>query len=131
VDLHTGVDALVKTVQEADEGDRVVAGDRLDDDLPGPDLQRGDDGHGAVADVLELAARPPARGARQLGIFAVLGLDPGLLIDADHDGVRLGAQVGVAYRCGLGPELFVVAAVQPAPDPVRSQLQVGQDPPDL
>jgi hypothetical protein len=52
-------------VQEAGERDRVVAGDRLGDDVPSGDVQRGDDGDGAVADVLELpAGRAAGAGSR-------------------------------------------------------------------
>jgi hypothetical protein len=91
----------------------------------------GDDGDGAVADVLELPAGQPAGPGRPFGILAVLGLDPGLLVDADDHGAWRRPQVHIAYRGGLGPELVVVAAVQPAPDPVRRQLQVRQDTPGL
>ena len=42
--------------------------DRLGDHLPGGDVQRGDDGGGAVADVLELPrGRQPAPPARRGG----------------------------------------------------------------
>ncbi len=100
------VGALIQAVQEASEGDRVVPADRLDDHLPGGDLQCGDDGGGAVADVFELPPRQRWPGGLP-GIFAVLGMDPGLLIDADHDGARRRAQVPVAHRGGLFPELLV------------------------
>src|ERR1017187_3386941 len=65
VNVQARVGALVQAVQEAGEGDRVVAADRLGDDLPGGDVQRGDDGDGAVTDVLELPAgrAAPAGGA--------------------------------------------------------------------
>jgi hypothetical protein len=42
--VQARINALVQAVQEAGEGDRVVAGDRLGDHLPGGDVQRGDDG---------------------------------------------------------------------------------------
>ena len=100
-------------------------------DLPGRYVQCRDDGYGAVADVLELPPGDPARRGRPFGVVAVFGLDSGLLIDADHRGVRRWAQVGVADRGGLGPELLVVAAVEPAPHPVRRQFDAGQDPPHL
>ena len=49
VNLQARIDALVQPVQKADEGDRVVAGDRLGDHLPGGDVKRGDHRDGAVA----------------------------------------------------------------------------------
>jgi hypothetical protein len=67
-------------VQEAGEGGGVVAGDRLGDDLPGGDVQRGDDGDGAVADVLEFPAGRAARGGQASGVLAVFRLDAGLLV---------------------------------------------------
>jgi hypothetical protein len=52
--------------------------------LPGRHVQRGDDGHGAVTDVLELPpGHPPAAGWPS-GMLAVLGLDAGLLVDVGH-----------------------------------------------
>src|SRR5450755_1697472 len=71
VNVQSRVGALVQAVQEAGEGDRVVTGDRLGDDLPGGDVQRGDDGDGAVADVLELPPGQPARPWRLAGMLAV------------------------------------------------------------
>src|ERR1017187_2223512 len=107
VNVQPRVGALVQAVQEAGEGDRVVAGDRFGDDLPGRDLQRGDDGHGAVADVFELPPGHPAGPGSPLGELAVFRLDPGLLIDADQYRACGRAEVEVAHRGGLRPELLV------------------------
>ena len=46
----------------------------------------------------EASAGPGPASGRPAGIFAVPGLDPGLLIDADHDGARRRAQVPAAPR---------------------------------
>ena len=72
VDVQPRVGALVELVQEAGEGNLVVVLDRLGDHLAGGGVQRGDDGGGAVADVLELPPGPappppPARPRRPLG----------------------------------------------------------------
>src|SRR6266567_3281545 len=63
-------DGRVQEPQELDEGAGVVAGDRLGEDLAGVHVQRGDDGDGAVPDVLELPSGAPARRAGQVGVFA-------------------------------------------------------------
>jgi hypothetical protein len=125
VNVQARVGALVQEMQEAGEGGRVVAADRLGDDLPGGDVQRGNDGDGTVADVFEFPSCQPARPGGPLGISAVLGQDPSLLTDADHHGARRRAQVHLAHRGGLCPELLVVPAVQPALDPVWRQLQAA------
>jgi transposase len=60
--------ALIEHGQEPDEGDGVVAGDPLGDDLAGRHVHRRDDGDGAVPDVLELAAGVLA-GAAGVGLY--------------------------------------------------------------
>lgn len=49
-----------QSVEEGGEGRGVVAVDGLDQRLAGGDVERGDDGDGAVAAVFELAPGPPA-----------------------------------------------------------------------
>ncbi len=60
VDAKGRVDLFVEFREERGEGGGGVAGDPAGDDLTSRDVHRSDDRHGAVADVLELAARRPA-----------------------------------------------------------------------
>src|SRR5260370_30530241 len=76
VNVQARVSALVEAVQEAGEGDRVVAVDRLDHDLPRGDPQRGGDGDGAVSGLLELPAGPAAPGRAAPPEAWVLGPGP-------------------------------------------------------
>ncbi len=104
-------------------------------DLPGGDLQRGDDGHGAVADVFELPPCGQAGSGGALGEFTAFGLDSGFFIAMQN---RAGSPRGGppcagtrSHTAGACARTLGVAAVQPAPDPVRRQFQAGQDPPHL
>ena len=81
-----------------------------------------------MPDVLELAAGIPARPGGDLRVLAGLGLDAGLLIDADQHGAGRRVQVQAAHGPGPGPECGVVGAVEPAADLVRADLGLGQDP---
>ncbi len=58
-----------------------------------------------------------ARGGQPSGVLAVFRLDPGFLVDADHDGAWRRAQIGAADRGGLRPELVVIGAPQFAAGP--------------
>jgi hypothetical protein len=83
-----------------------------------------------VADVLEFAAGRAAPTHRPGGTLAALGLDPGLLIRAEQDRVVGNVLVEVADLVGSGKEPGVVGAVEPATDPLGSDIGLGQDPPD-
>jgi hypothetical protein len=92
----------------------VVVADGLGDDLAGVHIQRGDDRHGAMADVLEFAAGYPAGRSAVFGVLAATGADRGLLINAHHDRSGGPMQVEVAHCGGFDEEAGVVGAGQPA-----------------
>ena len=90
VDGQARVDALVQAVQEAGEGDRVVAADRLGDDLPGflpPRRRRWGWCRCGRTGTARRAGAPAVAGCSR-GAVWMLSLDPGFLIDADHVGAR-------------------------------------------
>jgi len=102
--------------------------DALGDDLAGGHVHRGDDGDGAVAGVLEFAAGVAAVPGGDPGVLAGLGLDAGLLIDADQHGAWGRIQIQAADLPSSQPERGVVGAVEPAADLVRADLGLGQHP---
>src|ERR1039457_3690943 len=114
-----------------DQVDVQVAGDGLAGDLAGDHVHRGDQGYGAVPDVLELAPltvpgpRPPGR------VLAGPGLDAGLLVDAEQHRAGRRVAVQVADRPGLAEERRVVFAAEPAADQVRLDVRLSQDPAGL
>lgn len=71
------------------------------------------------------ASRPGPGG--KVRVPSGLGLDAGLLIDADQHGAGVGVQVEAADRAGLCPERGVVGAVEPAADHVLADLRLRQD----
>src|ERR1017187_4942409 len=131
VDVQVAGDGLADEGQERTERGRVVAGDDLAGDLAGDHVHRGDQGYGAVPDVLDLAPltvpgpRPPGR------VLAGPGLDAGLLVDAKQHRTRRLVAVQVADRPGLAEERRVVFAVEPAADQVRPDVRFSQDPAGL
>jgi hypothetical protein len=64
-------------------------------------------------------------------VLAGLGLDAGLLIHAEQHCVLGDVLVEVTDLLSTGEETGVVGAVEPAPDLVRLDVGLGQDPPDL
>lgn len=129
--LLSGCDRPVELIQEGGESQRVVAADHLGEDLAGADVQSGDERGGAVASILELlsswlpgAGRPPRMTARAGG-------DRGLLVDGQDDRALGRVEVEGAHGGGALPEVRGVPADKPAADPVRLQIQTGQDPADL
>src|ERR1035441_5913766 len=131
VDVQVAGDGLADEGQERAEGGRVVAGDDLAGDLAGDHVHRGDQGYGAVPDVLELAPltvpgpRPPGR------VLAGPDLDAGLLVDAEQHRAGRRVAVQVADRPGLAEERRVVFAAEPAADQVRLDVRLSQDPAGL
>ena len=71
-----------------------------------------------MADVIELPAGDPPGAGGSFEVFAGTGADGGLLVDADDDRSRRWAKVLVADLGCAGEEVKVVAAGQPAADPV-------------
>jgi hypothetical protein len=122
VDGQPRIEVLVEHGQEADERRRVVVADGLGDDLPGVHIQRGDDRHGAMADVLEFATGHPARRAAASGVRAATGAYRGLLIDAHHDRSGGFVQVEVAHCSGFAEEAGVVGTGQPAAHPMGFEI---------
>ena len=84
-----------------------------------------------MPDVLELPSFDPPAPDRAGRVLAGLGLDGGLLVQAEQGGVRWRVEVGPADRLCLGLELRVRRPVEPVSDQVRLDVEVGQDPPDL
>ena len=80
----------------------------------------------AVADVLELAAPCTTRSRRAIRVLALDGLDPGLLVDRQHDRALGGSAIQRADLIDLLPELRV-GAMQPLPNTVRPQVARLQD----
>lgn len=66
---------------------QVVAVDGLGHPLAGVDVEGSQQRGRPVASVLELLAAGPTRFRRRGGGEALLGLDPGLLVDRHHQGV--------------------------------------------
>ena len=90
--------------------------------LPGGDFQGGEQGGGAMADVVVAALLVVARLHRKHFLGAVQRLDLGLLIDAQHDRVSRRVQIQ-AYNVGdLGLQFRVDGERErvnlPRPDPV-------------
>jgi hypothetical protein len=117
--------------EEADEGDSVVAVDGLREHLPGRDVERCHQFRGAVTLVLELAAAHAAGSSWAVRMDPLLGLDPGLLIDRQHDRVDWRAQIQAAHVTNPVPELRVVTTIDPPSNPGQIDVHRVQDPPHL
>ena len=95
-------DGSVDQAREPDEGLCVVPLDVFAQDLAAVYVEGGDDRDGAVADVFELPAGASAGAGGLVGVFAGAGGDAGLLVHADHHGVRRAGAVQVADLGGPG-----------------------------
>ena len=92
--------------------------------LPGGDFQGGEQGGGAMADVVVAAWLVVTRLHRKHLLGAVQHLDPGLLIDTQHDHVSRRVQIqtyhvgdlGLQFRIGRERERIGL----PRPDPRTS-----------
>ena len=99
--------------------------------LAGSYLERREKGGGAVPlVVVALAGERAAIGKLQIALFALQGLDRGLLVHAQHDGVLGRRQVEPDDVRGLGGKLGIVTF---APGLARSQIDLvgAQKAPDV
>jgi hypothetical protein len=76
---------------------------QLADDLAGGQIQRREQGGGAVAHVIVAAALGHPKGQRQQGLRAIQGLDLGLLIHTQHYRVGRRRQVQADNVADLVP----------------------------
>ena len=95
-------------------------------DLPGRDLEGGEQGGGSVALVVVGAALGQARAQRRHRGGAVQGLDLGLLVDRDHDRVVGRRQVEADDVADLGLQLRVGAELERL-EPVRLDSPLAPD----
>jgi len=102
-------------------------------DRAGGDIEIGDEGGRAVADVLELGALDAPRAHRLRRRRPLKCLHPGHLVDAagfDPDGsALLGALIGLADVSALGGEVGVSGRVDPALGAVGLELHFAQETP--
>ena len=95
--------------------------------LAGRDIHRREQGGCAVAPVLELTPLGLS-GSDGLGrMLTALGLDTGLLVDREHDGVVWRVQVKPTNIRRALPELWRVSPGQPALDAVGLDVVSGED----
>ena len=92
--------------------------------LPGGDLQDGEQGGGAMADVAVAAWLVVARLHHKHLLGAVQRLDPGLLIDTQHDHVNRRVQIQTYHVGDLGLQFRISGKLEPVglprPDPCTS-----------
>jgi hypothetical protein len=134
--------AVSELSEEPEELLVTVAGSASVDDTPGGDLQRGEQGGGAMAAIVVRAPLGPVRPDAAHGLGALQGLDLGLLVDAEHDRALGWVQVepddvvdlGGQFRVGgelerLGsPGLHAILASDPG-DAVAADAELaGQQP---
>lgn len=131
MDVLVWGDGRVELVEEGSERRCVVAGNDLGEDLAGAHIQGGDQRGGAVVAVLELLASGLARAGGTTGVAPGAGGDRGLLVDGQHHHPFRRVAVQVAHVRDTVPEVRGVPAGEPTADPVRLEVQVGQDPTDL
>lgn len=93
-------------------------------DLAGPGVEGGIKGQGAVAVILESMTLDATRRKRQHRIEPVQGLNGGLLIDAEHRGMRRRVQVQADDIGGLGFEVRIVRG-HIAEKPMGLQTMLG------
>jgi hypothetical protein len=137
-----GVGRRGHLLEEPQEFLVAVAGSASVDDAPGRDLQRGEQGGGAMSGVIVGALLGASRPHVAHGLGALQGLDLGLLIDAQHDRavgwVRVEpddvVDLGCQFRVGgelerLGaPGLDAVLAPDPGDGVAADTELAGQQP---
>jgi hypothetical protein len=94
-------------------------------------IQRGQQVRGAMSDVLVFLASGPAGCRRRRWLGAAARADPGLLIDCQHQRAVGRIEVQPADIGGPLPKPGHLTAGDPTANPVRLDVQVGQDPADL
>src|SRR2546421_6255004 len=127
--------------QEGDELLGGMPGSSPPDHLAGLGVERGVQGEGASADVLEAVALEAPGRQRQDGIAAIEGLNGGLLVQAEYDGVLWGVEVKADDVGRLGLEVRVVGShialeamwleTGPLPDPGHPHVRYIQVPSQL
>jgi len=129
VDLLAGRDRPIDRVQEADELLVAVALHVPADDLSGRDLQRGEQGGGAVALVVVGHGRRFPGLHRQAWLGAVQSLDLGLLVDGQDDRILGRGHIEADDVDELVRERRIPGALE-GPDTLRCQLPRLPDPLD-
>src|SRR3984957_13008258 len=103
-------------IQETNELLMTMALHVATDDSAVEDVQRGEQGRGAVALVIVRHGAEPTLLQRQARLGAVEGLDLGLLVDRQHDGVGRRIDIESDHIAQLGDELRIVRELElPAP----------------
>ena len=120
VSVQARIDALILALQEAGEGDRVVAADRLGDYLPGSTS------NAATMETCRCGRTRTPAGRGALAVSSCSGScgtcpDPGLLIDADHHGAWRGRRYTshTAAACVQNWSSSRRASASPVPGPLR------------